>query len=295
MPTFSALGFIGLGVMGSGMCANLVCKSGVPVHGTDLSAQAVAALAAEGMVAAGTVEDLAAQAECVFLSLPGGPQVEAVVDRILAVRGAVKMIVDMSTAPAALARTLAERCAGHGIAFVDAPVARLRQAAKDGTLSIMVGATPEQFADVRPLLACMGSDITHCGSSGAGQVAKILNNMVVFMNVQAMAEALAIGRAQGVDGKTLFDVLSLGSADSFMLRNTGMNNLVPDHFPTETFPVDYALKDLGYALDLAHEVGVTPTGALTTRRLLEETRAAGFAREYYPIFIRLIDGTINPE
>lgn len=293
MPVFAALGFIGLGVMGSGMCANLVRKSGVPVHGTDLSATAVAALVAEGMVAADTVEDVATRAQCVFLSLPGGPQVEAVVDRILAAKGAVKMIVDMSTAPAALARTLAARCADQGVAFVDAPVARLRQAAKDGTLSIMVGATPEQFADVRPLLACMGSDITHCGSSGAGQVAKILNNMVVFMNVQAMTEALAIGRAQGVDGKTLFDVLSLGSADSFMLRNTGMNNLVPDHFPTETFPVDYALKDLGYALDLADQVGITPPGALTTRKLLEETRAAGFSREYYPIFIRLIDGTMG--
>jgi 3-hydroxyisobutyrate dehydrogenase-like beta-hydroxyacid dehydrogenase len=293
MPAFSALGFIGLGVMGSGMCSNLVRKSGLPVHGTDLSTQAVAALVAEGMLSATTVEDLATQAECVFLSLPGGPQVEAVVDRILAAQGAVRMVVDMSTAPATLARDLSARCAKQGIAFVDAPVARLRQAAKDGTLSIMVGATPEQFADVHPLLAHMGSDITHCGSSGAGQVAKILNNMVVFMNVQAMAEALAIGRAQGVDGKTLFEVLSLGSADSFMLRNTGMNNLVPDHFPTETFPVDYALKDLGYALDLARDAGIAPPGALTTQKLLEETRAAGFAREYYPIFIRLIDGTID--
>ena len=291
MPSFTALGFIGLGVMGSGMCANLVRKSGIPVHGADLNPQAVAELASLGMIAEDSVEATASHAQCMFLSLPGGPQVEAVVARILAAPGAVRMIVDMSTTPAQLARDLAERCATKGIDFIDAPVARLRQAAKDGTLSIMVGGSPEQFEMARPLLSCMGSDITHCGSVGAGQVAKILNNMVVFMHVQALAEALTIGRSQGVDGKTLFDVLALGSADSFMLRNTGMNNLVPDHFPAETFPVDYALKDLGYALDLAKQGGIAPPGALTTRKLLEETRASGFSREYYPIFIRLIEGT----
>lgn len=295
MSNYATLGFIGLGVMGAGMCSNLVRRSGLPVHGADLDAGAVSRLEAVGLIAAASVQEVARAAECIFLSLPGGPEVEAVVRQILDAPGKVRTIVDMSTAPASLARTLAARCGAQGIAFADAPVARLRQAAIDGTLSIMVGASDTLFAAVRPFLACMGTDITRCGDVGAGQVVKILNNMVVFMNVQAVAEALAIGRAHGVDGQTLCDVLALGSADSFMLRNAGMKSLVPGHFPTDAFPVDYALKDTGYALDLAREAGIVPTGALATRQLLEDTRAAGYSREYYPVMVKLIETTGKTE
>ena len=290
MTAFASLGFLGLGVMGAGMCANLTRKAGVPVHGADLNPEAVARMVAVGMVAESSAVAVAAQAECLFLSLPGGAQVEAVAHELLATPGRLKMVVDMSTAPAELARSLAAKFAEKGIAFVDAPVARLRQAAIDGTLSIMVGASDADFATIRPYLLHMGTDVTHCGDVGAGQVVKIINNMVVFMNVQALAEGLAIARGNGVDGQTLFDVLALGSADSFMLRNTGMKNLIPDHFPEATFPTDYALKDIGYALDLAKAAGVEPTGALATRALLERSRAQGHALDYYPVFVRTIEG-----
>lgn len=290
MTAFDALGFIGLGVMGEAMCANIVRKADVRVHGADLNRDPVARLADIGMVPCGSAAEVAAAAECVFLSLPGARQVEQVCAELMAAPGRLRMVVDMSTAPAALARSLAAAFAAQGIDFVDAPVARLRQAARDGTLSIMVGGTEEAFARVRPTLAFMGSDVTHCGAAGAGQVAKALNNMVVFMTVQALAEAVAIARANGVDGGTLLDVLALGSADSFALRNVGMKFLAPDHFPPATFPVDYALKDIGYALDLARDTGLAPTGALTTEALLNAAKAAGFSEEYYPVFVKLIDG-----
>lgn len=277
--------------MGEGMCANVVRKSGLPVHGTDLNPAPLARLAEIGLIPESGIEAVAEHAELVFLSLPGGVQVEQVCRQLLARPGRLRYVVDMSTAPSALAHTLAPQFATRGIHFVDAPVARLRQAARDGTLSIMVGSTPDVFAAIRPYLACMGTDITRCGEVGAGQVVKILNNMVVFMNVHALAEAMAIGRAHGVDGQVLFDVLALGSADSFMLRNAGMKSLVPDDFPLATFPTEYALKDIGYALDLAREAGLAVTGAQATQTLLEATRAAGYAKEYYPVFLKTIQAT----
>ncbi len=288
MTDYASLGFIGLGVMGEGMAANVVAKAGVQVHGFDLDAGKVDRLVHAGMVGCHRIEDVAAAAELVFLSLPAAPQVSDVCERLLAAPGRLRAVVDMSTAPASLARSLNARFAASGLDFIDAPVARLRQAARDGTLSIMVGATPEQFTAIEPYLRFMGSDVSHCGPSGSGQVVKILNNMIVFMTVHALAEALAVGRAQGLDGKTLFNVMSLGSADSFMLRNAGMGALVPETFPPATFPTTYALKDIGYALDLAQEVQLDLPGALATQALLETTRAAGFEHEYYPVFLKLL-------
>ena len=142
-------------------------------------------------------------------------------------------VVDMSTAPVALARELGHAFAARGADFADAPVARTAQAAKDGTLSIMVGGDTAVFERLRPYLACMGTEITHCGPVGAGQAVKLMNNMVVAQTVVALAEALAVARASGaVDPKILFETLTKGSADSFVLRNHGMKSLLPDTHPT---------------------------------------------------------------
>ncbi|OYZ98272.1 MAG: 2-hydroxy-3-oxopropionate reductase [Rhizobiales bacterium 17-65-6] len=294
MKAIGSLGFIGLGVMGEPMCANLVRKSPLPVTGTDLKREPIERLTAIGLKPADTIAGVARAADVIFLSLPSGAQVEEVcfgLGGIAAAKGRVHTVVDMSTSPVKLTRELAERMAAHGITFVDAPVARMRQAAKDGTLSIMVCGTPEVFGAVRPFLATMGTDITHCGGIGSGQVVKVLNNMVVFMTVNALAEALAIGRAAGVDGALLFDVMSKGSADSFALRTPGLKSLVPDTFPEQTFPTDYAIKDIKLALELASQGGIDAQAAKHTREMLEATSKAGYGRAYYPAMIRLIEAT----
>jgi 3-hydroxyisobutyrate dehydrogenase-like beta-hydroxyacid dehydrogenase len=288
MNEFNSLGFVGMGVMGEGMCANVLRKSKVTVYGTDLNIARLAPLAELGLKVQHTLEDVAANAELVFLSLPGGPEVEKVCGTLLDAPGQLKYVVDMSTAPPGLARSLANQFAALGVTFVDAPVARTRQAAREGTLSIMVGARKHDFDILLPYLKFMGTDVTLCGGVGAGQVVKIVNNMVVFMNVQALAEALVLGRASGVDGQTLFDVLALGSADSFMLRAAGMKSLVKNDFPLAAFPTEYAIKDIGYALDLAKENGLNLTGARATRALLTAARDAGYGKEYYPVFIKAI-------
>lgn len=293
MAESETLGFVGLGVMGEPMCANLVRKSGKTVHGFDLMQEPLQRLSELGLKPADSLKKIAAQCDVVFLSLPSGKQVEEVCmgsDGLLSQPGRLRTIVDLSTCPASLARSLEKYLQEKGISFIDAPVARMRKAAHDGTLAIMVGGDGKILEEVRPYLDCMGTDIIHCGDIGAGQVVKALNNMIVFMNVHALAEALAIGRANGVDPAMLFEAMSMGSADSFALRNPGMKALVPDEFPEQTFPTDYALKDIRLALGLAEEGGVDAHQAQATYDLLVRTSEAGYAKNYYPAMIRLIEG-----
>lgn len=284
------LGFIGLGVMGSRMCANLVRRCGAPVIVYDPVGQAVAAAAGLGAEAAADAAGVAERAGIVFLSLPSIAEVESVCAQLLKAAHRPGLVVDMSTSDVARTRALAERLAADGVRLVDAPVARLRQAAEDGTLLITVGGTDDDFGTLKPYLSCMGSDIVHAGGTGNGQVMKILNNMVLFLNMNALAEALAIGRAAGVDGARLFETLTLGSADSFALRRTGTATLIPDEFPERAFPTNYAIKDLALALRLAEESGIPADAARQTMGLLERTRDAGYGHSYYPVMIRLVDG-----
>jgi 3-hydroxyisobutyrate dehydrogenase-like beta-hydroxyacid dehydrogenase len=241
--------------------------------------------------ACATIAEVAASSDVVFLSLPSAAEVEAVclgATGIAAARGRTRIIVDMSTSAVEATRRIATALAAAGIEFVDAPVARTRAAAQAGTLLIMVGGAEVQFRKCAPLLACMGSDVVHCGPVGNGQVVKILNNMVLFMTGQALAEALVIGARAGVDGAQLLEALSRGSADSFALRNHGMKAMVPGSFPEKAFPTDYALKDIRLALELAQQCGVEVRGARLTADLLQETSAAGFGAEYWPVLVKLI-------
>jgi len=285
------LGFIGLGVMGEPMCRNLAAKSGCRVIGLDLAAGRLERLAADGVIAAHSVREVADQADVIFLSLPSGAEVEAVCAGdagLLAMARAGQTIVDLGTSPVALARSLAEQFAAKGAGFADAPVARTREAAAAGTLSIMVGAAAETFRRIRPLLDAMASDVTHCGAPGTGQLVKLLNNMVLAQTVVALAEALATARRAGVEPKLVFEALAKGSADSFALRNHGMKALLPGLFPERAFSTEYMLKDVRYALDTAREAGLELRGARNALVVLEETVAAGYGEAYWPALYEVV-------
>ncbi|HEX6318397.1 MAG TPA: NAD(P)-dependent oxidoreductase [Burkholderiales bacterium] len=272
----ATLGFIGLGVMGGPMCRNLARKSGHPVVAYDARRPAP-----ENTRAAGSAAEVGRRADIVFLSLPGEAEIREVAAQIPAAR----TLVDCSTAPVALARELAGRFA-H---FADAPVARTRQAAVDGTLSIMVGASPEVHARIEPLLRCMATDVTHCGPPGAGQAVKLLNNMVLSVTVLALAEALAVAKASGaVEPQLLFEALAKGSADSFALRSHGMKALLPEAHPERAFPASYMLKDLEYALQLARSAGLDLQAAGTARRMLESTVALGLGDAYHTAVLEAV-------
>lgn len=291
MASTAILGFVGLGVMGEPMCKNLAAKSGVRVVAFDPRSAPLDALAPLGVERAASAADVAARAEIVFVCLPGEPEVRAVclgAGGVMARLAAGRTLVDMSTVPVALARELGAAALARGVAFADAPVARTAQAAREGTLSIMVGADPALFERLRPYLACMGTEITHCGAVGAGAAVKLMNNMVVAQTVVALAEALAVARASGaVDPEVLFRTLAKGSADSFVLRNHGMKSLLPDDHPTRgAFPTSYIIKDLSYAIALAEEAGLDLAQAATTKRLMEQTAAAGYRDSYYTAVIR---------
>lgn len=284
------LGFIGLGVMGEPMSINLARKSGQPLHVYDRASDAMARVVAQGGLASASVADVAARADIVFLSLPSIDQVESVVDEMLASPKRPGMIVDMSTSDVARTRALAGRLREAGIGFVDAPVARTKQAAVAGTLMISVGGSEGDVARLRPMLECMGSDVLHCGEIGSGQILKILNNMMVFMTVNALAEVLTIGRRSGMDGEKLFELLSQGSADSFVLRNHGMKSMAKDEFPEKTFPLTYAIKDASLALALADSADFKPHIARYAHDLMCQARDAGYAQNYHPVTVKLIDG-----
>ena len=293
MSQYKAIGFVGLGVMGEPICRNLVKKSGAPVIAFDLSPEPLARLRAEGATVAGAVAEVVGNGEIVFLCLPSAKHVRAVFegDGILKNIKAGQVVVDLGTSSVKQTRDFARQLQAKGAVWADAPIARTRQAAQDGTLSVMVGASPELFAAIEPLIRCFATDVTNCGDVGAGQVTKILNNMVLFQTVNALAEAVAVARRNGVDPALLLDTLSKGSADSFALRNHGIKAIVPGNFPERAFSTEYALKDLSYALELAADAGIKIRGAELTGKVLQEAIDAGSGGAYFPVIAKHIGGS----
>jgi 3-hydroxyisobutyrate dehydrogenase-like beta-hydroxyacid dehydrogenase len=286
------VGFIGLGVMGGPMCRNVVKKHPAPVLAFDLSQPALDEVVEAGGRRASSIAEVGAGAEVVFLSLPGGKQVEAVCFGEGGVVSAGKpglIVVDLSTTSVADARRIGARLAEAGMQFVDAPVARTREAAQQGTLSIMVGASPELFAKVEPWLRYMGSDVTLCGATGCGQVVKLINNTLVFEHVAALAEMMVVGERAGVAPATLLEAVSKGSGDSFALRNHGMKAMAPRNFPERSFPAEYVLKDLSYSIELAKSCGVEPKVSKVAEDYYKGAVAAGFGARYFPAVIELIE------
>jgi 3-hydroxyisobutyrate dehydrogenase len=293
MQRIETLGFVGLGVMGLPICRNMVQKSGSRMLVHDERSEPRERMAALGATPAASIAALAAESDLVFTCLPGEPELRRVVldaDGLLAFLPKGATLVDLSTAPVDFARAVSEALAERGVDFADAPIARTRQAAEDGTLSITVGASPAVFARIEPILRHAATDVTHCGPVGCGQVVKLMNNMVLMQTVVALSEARAVARRAGVEPAVLFDALAKGSADSFALRNHGMNAIIPQNFPARAFSTDYAFKDISYALRLAAQVEVSARGAQLARDILETARACGHADSYWPVVSRVIDG-----
>ena len=289
MTDISTLGFIGLGVMGGRMCRNLVTKSGKPVVAYDIDREKAEALADAGVEVANSVASVAAKADIIFMCVPGADQVREVVfgdgDLVSHVR-AGQTLVDMTTATVAVNREVAAALAEKSVDFADAPVARGVPAAQDGTLAITVGASDDVLARIKPFLACMGKDISHCGGIGNGQVLKLMNNMLIFQTVTALAEAMAIATKAGVDREKVFDILSKGSADSFCMRRHG-HCMTTGEYPDDVFPTVYSLKDLRYALQLADDVGVNAPSAKLAEGNLIAAIEKGWGQQYCPVIYRL--------
>lgn len=295
MSEIKAVGFIGLGVMGEAMCRNLVRKCGKPVVGFDRRPEPLARLEKDGVKRADSIADLVRQVDLVLICVPGEPESRAVClgkDGVVENARAGQTVVDMSTVPPSVGRDVAAACARKSVDFLDAPIARARFAAIDGTLSIMVGGDAKVLERVHPFFATMGTDITHCGGVGTGQVMKLMNNMVVYENLNAIAEAYTIAKRAGMDGTLFLETLAKGSGDSFVCRNHALKSMAKDDHPENAFPVTYVLKDVGYAVQLAEEMGVDARGAKLVIELMEEAKAAGYGAKYGTIIQRVIDGRL---
>ena len=260
------IAFIGLGNMGGGMAANLA-RAGHEVHAFDLSAEALDRAKQAGCHVAASARDAAEGAEAVVTMLPAGRHVETVQAEILDALVPGALLIDCSTIDVATARSVADAATARGFAAVDAPVSGGIAAAAAGTLTFMVGGAPEAFDRARPYLAAMGKAVIHAGGSGAGQAAKICNNMVLGATMIATCEAFKLAEKLGLEAQAFFDIASVSSGQSWSLTSycpvPGVGPTTPaDHDYQGGFAAALMLKDLRLAREAAEQVGAdTPMGA----------------------------------
>jgi 2-hydroxy-3-oxopropionate reductase len=249
------IGFIGLGVMGKPMARNLL-RAGLDPVIHSRSPGPVDELAAEGARPATGPDELAAGVDVVITMLPEPPDVELVLfgDRGVA-RGIRRgsLVIDMSTIQPVAARGFAERLADLGVSMLDAPVSGGERGAIDGTLSIMVGGPADAFRRAHPILDVLGANVTHVGGSGAGQIAKACNQLIVGATIQAVAEALVLAAMAGVDPATVREALLGGFAGSKILEVHGLRMLQRDFAPG--FRSSLHRKDAAIVTETADALG----------------------------------------
>jgi 2-hydroxy-3-oxopropionate reductase len=263
------IGFVGVGIMGKPMARNLMAAGfRLTVH--NRSRPAVEALAGEGAQVADSPAAVARACDVVITMLPDSPDVQAVLlgpDGVFAHGRAGALVIDMSTISPDVARSLGDEADRHGLRFLDAPVSGGEAGARAGTLSIMVGGSPEDVDDARPVLEALGSTIARVGPVGSGQTVKAANQLMVAGIIALVSEAIVLLRTSGIETTEAFRVLSGGLAGSAVLRTKAEAMVAGDFSPG--FRVDLHRKDLRIALESARRQGVvTPVTALVDQLLL---------------------------
>jgi len=285
------IAFVGLGNMGSGMAANLV-KAGHLVHAVDLNPDAVAHAVAAGAVAA-TLPQACDGAEVVVTMLPAGKHVLTVNEDVRRLAPASALLIDCSTIDIESARQAIDLAAKAGFAMVDAPVSGGVAAAAAGTLTFMVGGTDDAFARAKPVLEGMGKTIVHAGGAGAGQAAKVCNNMLLAITMIGTCEAFALAEKLGLKDQVFFDIASKASGQSWSMTSYCP---VPGPVPTSPANRDYQpgfaaglmLKDLTLAMQAAAQANAdTPLGA-KAHALYDALCAQGHAGQDFSYMIERI-------
>lgn len=273
------LGFVGLGNMGNNMAMNLV-KAGHSVLVTDLRRDAASNLEEAGARWVDSPQAAAQGSEFTFLSLPKPEDVDLVVlaeNGVLSGCASGGVIVDMSTNAPTAVKDLAEKTQAKGVAFLDAPVSGGVRGARNGSLAIMVGGDKIVYDNCEPVLKVMGANVFYVGEIGAGNVAKLVNNMLAFIHMMGAAEALTLGAKAGVDLNVLWEIVKASSGGSFVW-NAGTRAILRDRL-APTFTVDLACKDIGLAADLGDELGVPLQMGKMAQSLIENYQKLGYAQE----------------
>jgi 2-hydroxy-3-oxopropionate reductase len=287
------LGFIGLGVMGRPMALHLM------KHGHTMGVYARRAVSAAPLVAAGatrydTPAALAAQCDVLFTMVTNSQDVEHIVLGADGIEGIVQgaragsVLVDMETISPTVARSVAAALAAKGVDMLDAPVSGGPSGAEQATLAIMAGGKPEVFERIKPLFACMGKTIVRVGDSGAGQITKACNQLLLLVTAQGAAEALALAQRCGVDPATVRDVLMSGVASSRVLEVFG-KRMVERNFANG---IDTRLyhKDMAIALGLVHEHGAAAPAASVTMQHINAAIGRGEGSSDLSVLIEVLEG-----
>jgi 2-hydroxy-3-oxopropionate reductase len=284
------VGFIGLGIMGKPMAKNLM-KAGYELVLYNRTLEKAQDLAEDGEAEVATnPREVAENSEIIITMLPDSPDVEAVVAGESGVLEGIRdgvLLVDMSTISPVVTEELAEKLKEHGASMLDAPVSGGDVGAIEGTLSIMVGGSEEDFERARPLFDVMGKTVTHVGPTGTGQVTKAANQVVVALIIEAVSEALVLGSKGGVAPEKILDVLSGGLAGNKVMEVKREKFLSHEFDPG--FRSELHHKDLGIALAAGREYGVAlPVTAIVDQMLLA-MKKKGWGGEDHSAILRVIE------
>src|SRR5690348_10019243 len=292
------IAFIGLGHMGGGMAPNLA-KAGHEVRAFDLVPEAVDKAVSQGCAAAASAAEAVTDADVVITMLPAAQHVRAVFETDVAPNAkAGALLIDCSTIDVASAREVGEKLKNQGFEFVDAPVSGGIAAAAGGTLTFMVGGTDDAFERAKPFLDPMAKAGIHAGQLGAGQAAKICNNMILGATMIATCEAFALAQKLGLDLQTFFDISSKASGQSWSMTSyapvPGVGPDTPaDHDYEGGFAAALMLKDLRLAADAAQSVGAyTPMGGEADELYQRFVDRGGGSKDFSGI-IKMIDDSWN--
>ncbi len=281
----TTLAFIGLGNMGNPMAANLV-KAGHRVNGFDLVPQNLETAAAHGIEVAADAAATLAGAEAVITMLPAGAHVLNVYDQLVPLAAPGTLFIDCSTIDVASARQAHRIAAARQLRSVDAPVSGGTAGAAAGTLTFMAGGAADAFARAEPLLEPMAGRVVHCGDDGAGQAAKICNNMILGISMIGVGEAFVLAEKLGLSHQALFDVASVSSGQCWSLTSyCPVPGPVPASPANRAYQPGFAaalmLKDLRLAQEAAQSAGaVTPLGAAAAQLYALFNGQGGAARDF---------------
>ena len=288
------IAFIGLGHMGGGMAPNLA-KAGHEVRAFDLSEEALSTAVEKGCTRAASTDEAVRDAEVVVTMLPAAKHVLDVYrSQVLGKAPTSALLIDCSTIDVASARSIEEEAAAQGYVMVDAPVSGGIAAAASGNLAFMVGGSEEAFARAQPFLEPMAKAVIHAGAAGAGQAAKICNNMILGATMIVTCEAFVMAQKLGLDPKVFFDIASKASGQSWSMSTytpvPGVGPETPaDHDYEGGFAAALMLKDLKLAMDAAQHAGAyTPMGAEAEELYQRFVNLGGGSKDFSGI-IKMID------
>jgi 3-hydroxyisobutyrate dehydrogenase-like beta-hydroxyacid dehydrogenase len=290
MTTKTRIGFIGLGLMGHGMAKNLVTKGHPLVVLGHRNREPIEHLKSLGATEAKTPRELAAQCDIVHLCVTGSPQVEMNLrgaDGVIASGKKGLIVIDCSTSNPVSTLALGDELRAAGMTLVDAPLSRTPKEAEDGTLDTMVGADPETFATIEPVLRCWAGNVVHLGPLGLGHKMKLVNNFVAMGYAALFAEALAIARKAGLTVEQFHSVIGAGRMRSGFY-DTFIQYSLNGNQEAHKFTIANAHKDMRYLASMANEVGAVNNLQTLVKNSFAAMEAAGQGQRYVPMLAEFV-------